>query len=78
MSEESILNDRSVMQCGDSMHTIAKLSARISELEKRCALYQTAINKIDDYFEYGYKSKEDQSVVYGVLGTLTAQLKRGR
>ena len=38
-------------------------------------LYQEAVNKIDDYFEYRYKSKEDKEFVMNVLDGITKKLK---
>ena len=38
-------------------------------------LYQQAINKIDDYFEYSMESKKDQKKVQAILAELTKALK---
>ncbi len=38
-------------------------------------LYQEAVNKIDDYFEYRYKSKEDKEFVMNILDGITKKLK---
>ena len=43
---------------------------------KRLALYQKAINKIDDYFEYAMVSEEDQEAVHKILLDLTKALTK--
>jgi len=48
-----------------------------TELMSRLALYQQAINKIDDYFEYRYlavSQEENKNFVMRVLDKLTANL----
>lgn len=41
---------------------------------RRLGVYQQAINKIDDYFEYSMESKRDQKKVHQLLGNLTDAL----
>jgi hypothetical protein len=43
--------------------------------DKTLALYQHAVNQIDDYFEYSMESKKDQKRVHQVLVNLTDALK---
>jgi hypothetical protein len=38
--------------------------------------YMHAVNDIDDYFEYRCKSKEDQSVVHGILDQLHSKFQK--
>lgn len=45
--------------------------------DKKLDAYIKAINKIDDYFEYRCKSKEDQKKVYEILKELTDTLVKG-
>ena len=54
------------------------ISKKIDKLEKRLLLYQQALNKIDDFFEYAYErySKEDiRQKVFSILNNLTDRLK---
>ena len=50
------------------------LMKRIRELDERLKLYQTAINKIDDYFEYMFESAEDRDAVEKILDNLAKGL----
>ena len=47
----------------------------IIKLEQRLAFYSEAVNKIDDYFEYGYMSVSDRDHVYGILTELAANVR---
>lgn len=38
--------------------------------------YRTAINEIDDYFEYQCDSKKDQKEVHKILARLTKKIKK--
>ena len=38
--------------------------------------YQKAINKIDDYFEYGYDSKKDRARVMAIIDALRKELEK--
>jgi hypothetical protein len=43
-------------------------------IEAELELAREALNKIDDYFEYAYVSKDDQEVVHEILQEYTAKL----
>jgi hypothetical protein len=57
-------------------HTYDDLTEKLRKANKNLALYQHAINQLDDYFEYSMESKKDQKRVHHVLGNLTDALKR--
>ena len=42
--------------------------------KKELELAREVINKIDDYFEYAFVSKDDQEVVQKILTDYTAEL----
>lgn len=47
----------------------------MSKDEKRLQIYQDAINRIDDYFEYRHESCVDKAFVMDVLDSLSNRLK---
>lgn len=47
-----------------------------TKLEKRLEIFQRFVNQIDDYFEYRYKSKEDQAEVHRLLEVLYSSLEK--
>jgi len=56
----------------------AEADILLLKLNKRLAIYQKAINKIDDYFEYRYAQfdkEETRKYVYDVLDNLTKKLE---
>ena len=64
------------LQLDDLTHK--ELQLRLKELQsalkltqKRLVGYITAINKIEDYFEYRMESKRDQGVVHEILRGLS-------
>ena len=44
-------------------------------LDKRIALYSSALNMIDDYFEYRAESERDKKEVYAILTNLATSLR---
>ncbi len=48
-----------------------RMDTRVAEALRK---YQTAINKIDDYFEYSNESEKDKTFVREVLSKLTKDL----
>jgi len=52
----------------------AKVHEQFHKLSRTLLTYQAAINDIDDYFEYRYKSKKDKKYVYKVLNKLSKEL----
>lgn len=55
--------------------TYEELREKLTRADKLLFTYRETINYIDDYFEYTYKSKEDQKKVYQLLGNLNDKLK---
>lgn len=45
-------------------------------VQKNLELYQKAVNKIDDYFEYRNESAKDRNYIYGILLELSESLKK--
>ena len=65
--------DAAVNGCGE----IEKLNKEMSD-RPRLAIYQKAINEIDDYFEYRYAQFDREEIrkhVYGVLDKLAKKLE---
>ncbi len=44
--------------------------------KKRAKIYSDALNEMDDYFEYRYKSKEDRDFVIDTLDNVTDKLHK--
>lgn len=56
--------------------TYDELRSMLEMTNRRLALFQEAVNKIDDYFEYSMESKKDQKKVFQILGNLTDSLAK--
>ena len=52
-----------------------KLEEKIKVIEIYLESYATAINSIDDYFEYSNESDVDKEVVMRIIDNLTNKLK---
>ncbi len=50
------------------------MTEEIDRLKRQREVYATAINQIDDFFEYGYESVRDRSRVYEILDSLRLKL----
>lgn len=50
--------------------TYKELTETNRQTQARLNMYQVAVNKIDDYFEYQGESKKDQKKVHQLLGNL--------
>ena len=48
----------------------------VQKIEDEFTEYRTAINVIDDYFEYMNESKADRKVVHQILKKLTTELHK--
>ena len=48
---------------------------RTASLERQLALYSSALNSIDDYFEYRAESVTDKAEVYSILTNLATSLR---
>ena len=48
----------------------------VQKIEDEFTAYRTAINAIDDYFEYMNESKADRKVVHQILKKLTTELHK--
>ena len=63
----------------DIMKYVRELESRLSALQedkdKTLEIYTSAINEIDDYFEYRFISERDKKLVMGVIDNITEQLK---
>lgn len=46
----------------------------IKSLRSKLIAYQTAVNRVDDYFEYSCKSAKDRDVVFNILSKLCKNL----
>ena len=51
------------------------VETKLKVIMEQNRLYQNAINRIDDYFEYTCESTKDQQVVYKILDELNDSLK---
>lgn len=51
--------------------TYEELLTKLQKAEKVLGAYVTAVNKLDDYFEYRCNSEQDRREVYKTLGNLT-------
>jgi len=47
----------------------------LKQIETRLTIYEQAINRIDDHFEYRHESEKDKNFVRRTLAMLTSQLK---
>lgn len=48
----------------------------VENKDKILSAYGSAINKIDDYFEYTCESKQDQEFVHKILDNLTEEFAK--
>ena len=48
---------------------------RTASLERQLAIYSSALNSIDDYFEYRAESVTDKTEVYSILTNLATSLR---
>jgi len=55
-----------------------QLGDTLKRTEELLESYQTALNKIDDYFEYRFDSEKDKKYVMGVIDNLTEQLVKNK
>ena len=51
------------------------IAGTIALLDKRIALYSSALNTIEDYFEYRAESVTDKTEVYAILTNLATSLR---
>jgi hypothetical protein len=56
--------------------TYEDIRSTLKVANRRLLLFQEAVNKIDDYFEYSMESKKDQKKVFQILGNLTDKLAK--
>ena len=56
--------------------TYEELNKSAQRIQRCLTIYQNAINKIDDYFEYSSESKVDQKKVYQIIGNMSDDLKK--
>lgn len=50
------------------------MTEEIDRLKRQREVYATAVNQIDDYFEYGNESVRDRDQVYKILDNLKLKL----
>ncbi|MDH3325881.1 MAG: hypothetical protein OEM38_04090 [Gammaproteobacteria bacterium] len=51
-----------------------ELESALRAATNKLAMYQKAVNDVDDYFEYANESKKDQKQVHKILGNLADAL----